>query len=117
MFIENLKFGAYILQEIAAPEGYELTEGSQVEFTLGPSTAGQTLELTHENIRRKGALVLQKTDEEDVPVEGAVFDLYRDGNLYMENLVTDEYGLAEVGSLEEPVLEWGTYTLKEKKAT
>ena len=116
LFIENLKFGAYILQEIAAPEGYELTEGSQVEFTLGPSTAGQTLELTHENIRRKGALVLQKTDEEDVPVEGAVFDLYRDGNLYMENLVTDEYGLAEVGSLEEPVLEWGTYTLKEKEA-
>ena len=49
-------------------------------------------------------------------MEGAVFDLYRDGNLYMENLVTDEYGLAEVGSLEEPVLEWGTYTLKEKEA-
>ena len=51
-----------------------------------------------------------------MPVAGAVFDLYKDGAQYMEGLVSDEFGLIEVGSLREPVLEWGTYELRETGA-
>ncbi len=116
LFIEDLKFGDYRLEEIGAPEGYRLPEENQVEFRLDAETAGMVLELEHENDRKKGALLLKKVDEEGVPVAGAVFDLYKDGALYMEGLVSDEFGLIEVGSLREPVLEWGTYELRETGA-
>lgn len=111
--IRDLKFGKYILKEIAAPKGYVLEEDSEAEFTLDASTAGLTVSLRQENSRRKGALLLKKVDEENMPVEGAVFDLYRGEERYLEGLVTDGQGLIRVGTLNEPVLEWGEYTLKE----
>ncbi len=114
--ITGLKFGDYILEEITPPPGYILTENRRIPFTLTRKTAGICLELEHENERQKGSLEIHKTDEEQVPVAGAVFALYKDGELYLDNLVTDEYGLASVGSLEEPVLEWGDYVLKETQA-
>ena len=114
--ITGLKFGEYVLEEIAPPEGYVLTGDSRIPFTLTRDTAGTCLVLEHENKRRKGCLEIHKQDQEQVPVAGAVFDLYRDGELYLEHLVSDEYGLITVGSLEEPVLEWGSYVLKETEA-
>ena len=114
--IQGLKFGDYVLKEIKAPNGYQLTEDSEVKFTLDAATAGKTLKLSHENQRKQGSLRLLKEDEERVPVAGAVFDLYKDGVLLMEDLVTDEFGLIEVGSLQEPVLDWGNYVLKETEA-
>ena len=63
--------------------------------------------------QEKRALRLQKVDDEKVPVEGAVFDLYKDGTLFMEGLVTDEFGFIEIGNLQNPVLDWGEYVLKE----
>lgn len=111
--ISGLKFGDYVLREIKAPDGYEITEGRELSFSLNEDTAGKVLEMRYGNQRRKGALRLIKVDEENLPVEGVVFELYKDGKLFMEDLVTDEYGLIEVGSLQEPVLEWGNYLFKE----
>lgn len=114
--ITGLKFGEYVLEEITPPAGYVLTGDSRIPFTLNRETAGTCLTLEHENRRQKGSLEVYKTDEEQVPVAGAVFALYRDGELYLDRLVTDDYGMIRVGSLEEPVLEWGDYVLKETEA-
>ena len=111
--ISGLKFGEYVLREIKAPEGYSLAEDGEIEFALDASTAGKVLEFQYGNPRKKGALRLQKVDDEKVPVEGAVFDLYKDGTLFMEGLVTDEFGFIEIGNLQNPVLDWGEYVLKE----
>lgn len=113
--VRNLKFGEYVLKEIAAPQGYSLEEENQAEFVLDSDTVGLTISLRQENQRKKGALQLKKVDEDHVPVEGAVFDLYRGEELYRKDLVTDSYGLIQVGTRNEPVLEWGEYTLKETK--
>ncbi len=114
--VDGLKFGTYKFVEIKAPEGYEITEDNEVSFTLNAGTAGDTIQLSHENVRKKGSLQLKKVDNEGVPVAGAVFDLYKDGELYLEELVTDDFGLIEVGSINEPTLEWGEYVLKETEA-
>ena len=82
--ITGLKFGEYVLEEIAPPEGYMLTGDSRIPFTLTRDTAGTCLVLEHENKRRKGCLEVHKQDQEQVPVAGAVFDLYKDGFLCTE---------------------------------
>lgn len=113
--IEGLKFGEYKLKETRAPEGY-IIDSAERTFTLNGANAGQCLELEFKNIRKKGYLEITKKDNFGYEVEGAVFDLYKDGNIIESGLTTNTDGIARLGSLNEPVLDWGEYVLKETKA-
>lgn len=113
--VNGLKFGEYRFIETKAPIGYKLND-TVIEFSLTRDTVGDTVNLEVENERKLGAIKIQKVDESDIPVEGAVFTLFKGSEIFKDDLISDEYGLVEIGTLNEPILEWGEYTLREKSA-
>lgn len=113
--VNGLKFGEYRFIETKAPIGYKLND-TVIEFSLTRDTVGDTVNLEVENERKLGAIKIQKVDESGIPVEGAVFTLFKGSEIFKDDLISDEYGLVEIGTLNEPILEWGEYTLREKSA-
>lgn len=126
--------GTYIITEIKAPDGYKtgsftLTLGTDGAVTADKSSVGCNVstesssnQITMADTRIRGHVTLQKVEEDtDIPVEGAVFDLYREGteDPIAEQLVTDAEGKwTSIGDAVWSVgLEEGTYYFKEVKAT
>lgn len=109
-----LPVGSYYVQEIKAPEGYVVSdEKFDFEFT---GTSQQALEVDVNvnkgkvitNMLARGGIRLLKDSPTDVPLEGAVFDLYTqsgvlvgtytsnaDGYIEVSNLIYDDYYLME----------------------
>lgn len=127
--IENLEWGIYELQEMEAPTGYVITDGSPIRFEINADhlqhgTEAGTDRIEVENTRQTGSLQLIKKDQEGNAVEGAEFELYRrntetadsdtkipNGETGNGNYVTDRAGIITVTGLS-----WGTYYFKEVSA-
>lgn len=111
--MEGLKFGTYQFREVQPPRGYQLSE-EYPEFTLNAENAGTLVTVSHKDERKDGSASLHKTSEDGLPLEGAVFNLYKEGEEapIAENLTTNESGdTATVTGLS-----WGDYYFMETAA-
>lgn len=124
LFPETLKCGTYYLREIKAPKGYLLNE-QDVQFVISEEadwTDPVTVKVENENVL--GQVRVCKMDEETgEALAGAEFAVIADEDIItpdgtvrvkkeevVENLVTDENGIAVSGKLF-----LGRYRLKEQK--
>lgn len=115
----NLPYGAWIVREIAAPEGFILSETA---YEVSVSEHGEVIEIEIENAPIRGKVQLVKVDQDfpDSKLAGAIFELYRDSNGNKE-LDADDEKLGElsevsIGVYEQDALPYGGYFVKETKA-
>ncbi len=109
---EEVPFGSYIVREIAAPEGYVLSDES---YPVTVSENEETINIRTVNEKIRGNVTVTKIDEEypDNRLSGAEFTVY-----------SDERCESEIGKLSETQkgvyllenLEYGKYFLKETVA-
>ncbi len=117
---DDIPCGSYIIREIAAPEGYVL---SDEVFEAAVTGDDQIVEITLINRKMSGSVQLTKVDE-DYPenkLTGAVFEVYIDAE---SDLAFDAEKDTLVGTLNEiepgiyrlDDLDYGDYFLREIKA-
>ncbi len=109
---EEVPYGSYIVREIAAPEGYVLSDES---YPVTVSENEETINIRTVNEKIKGNVTVTKIDEKypDNRLSGAEFTVY-----------SDEKCETEIGKLSETEkgvyllenLEYGKYFLKETVA-
>lgn len=111
--MEGLKFGTYQFREVQPPRGYQLSK-EYPEFTLDSDNAGVPVTVHHTDKRKDGSVSLRKTSEDGFPLEGAVFNLYKEGqeNPIAENLTTNADGTTTMVT----GLKWGDYFFVETAA-
>ncbi|MBQ7588950.1 MAG: choice-of-anchor A family protein, partial [Lachnospiraceae bacterium] len=104
----GLEWGDYVIREISAPKGYDLDTGSY-PFTVdkGHLLIDLTEKYTIYNKQTPGAIRLIKNDGEGHTLEGAVFELYKDGERYPDDKTT--FTCDENGEINVSGLPWGTY--------
>lgn len=111
--IESLEPGKYLLKETKAPEGY-LLNTEPVAFSIAESAEGvpEVLRLGS-FINYFGSAELVKTNENEEPLAGAVFELRDEEGeeVLLEGLTTDEEGKVLIEDLTP-----GTYRLYEVEA-
>ena len=107
---KELPYGSYTVTEVTAPTGYELSEESK-NVTIDSN--GETIELTFENTKLLGSILIEKVDSEDseLKLEGAEFKVINSNGEEVGNIVTGEDGKGSLGNLP-----YGEYTLMETKA-
>lgn len=105
----GIPYGEYVVREIAAPEGYVMDEA---HYAVKVDQNGAVIEIEITNKLIRGSVQLTKVDKDypDHHLNGAVFEVYRDGKLVgqMEELSDGVYKLDD--------LPYGDYTLKETEA-
>lgn len=118
--VTGLKFGTYYFMETRNPGGYEMpsAEDSKTDSTtLGPDTAGETVEVSHENVRMNGDVVFTVSDDEGQLVGNADYELYyrpdtdSDGEFVKvgDYTTSDDSGSDEYGEIRVDELPWGDY--------
>lgn len=104
----GLPYGEYILKETKAPKGYKIND-EEYKFTLSGGDNNITIFVKDEVI--KGTIKLIKTkggaDEKFTLEKGASFDVFNKNDQKVEELTTNEDGLAMID------LPYGTYTIKQ----
>ncbi|MBR5796008.1 MAG: hypothetical protein IKY26_07665, partial [Erysipelotrichaceae bacterium] len=117
--VEGLSEGSYYFIETKAPAGYEaeLDEDGTTKhypFTIGLNGTTEVVRanITVSNDKKLGSvsLVKNETDTNNVLAD-AIFDLYKDGEIYKSGLTTNSEGKIEVSELP-----WGEYYFVETKA-
>ena len=112
----TLKDGWYKLQETEAPQGYEIQGTGTYEFFL---KAGESKEITIENIAKSGISIKKVDADTGEPLAGAHFSIsiISDGNssgsngTTIANVITNSNGVAVVTGLKA-----GGYVIEETKA-
>lgn len=90
----GLPKGNYYLKELAAPEGFTATD-ALLPFSI--ETQGQRAEITATNVTGFGTIEIQKTGEDNIPLSGVQFDVFRASSTEkVGELVTDETGAASM---------------------
>ena len=113
--IENLPWGTYYLKELAAPNGY-LVSDQTYEFTVTRESVEQDpLLFRISNDQEPTKIYILKTDEQDQPLSGAILELVyqvNESSSFRYGLyVTDTNGRVDIEDLP-----YGTYLLKEYRA-
>ncbi len=123
LIFHDIPYGDYYVQELKAPEGYNITTAQQniakadVEYAY--SYTGGIFGLSFENDRQNGSIQITKVDDQDTPqpLADAVFTLY-DENLLPVNIAgvvnpvtSDALGIATFEKLP-----YGTYYVQETEA-
>ena len=103
---DELPFGTYKVYEVSAPDGYEPSKESQTFKWDGT----EDVLLTFENVRKTTLTVIKMDADTDIALEGAVFDVYRDGQK-VTSVKTDNAGYARISGVSE-----GYYEIVETKA-
>ena len=105
----ELKEGEYIVSEIKAPPGYNLSSDTPEAVV---SSSQDTVQVSLENTAMKGSLrVIKVSKGTDTPLAGARIALYSQDGAKLESKVTGEDGLAEFGPIR-----YGDYLLVEEEA-
>lgn len=86
----------YYLLELEGVSGY--LSDTQTQYPFDITTNGVVVPITVTNPRISGSIRVIKDDGEDNPLSGVVFGIYKSGQKLAE-LVTDENGVAESGTL------------------
>ncbi|WP_042169960.1 SpaA isopeptide-forming pilin-related protein [Paenibacillus gorillae] len=104
----NLLYGKYTLNETGAPSGYAIDTVSKA-VTIN-STTEQELIVTNTKLKSSLEVTKVDTDNTNVKLDGAVFELYNSSNALVDTQTTVS-GKAVFSNLP-----YGTYTLKEVTA-
>lgn len=105
---DNLEAGNYILQETAAPEGYEMKKDP---ITVNVP-ANKIVTLKFPNRRINGGLKVIKVDENKKPIQGVSFQILDANKKVVDTITTDKDGIA----VTTAKLTIGTYYYKEISA-
>ena len=101
--LKNLDVGIYTVQEITAPDGYQLND----TLYFVELFAGKDSSLVVENTVKPGLKIIKADSKTMTALEGAVFEVYRDATL-IGTYTTDEDGEIVLRNLKT-----GTYYVKE----
>ena len=107
--LNNIEWGTYNVQEIKAPEGYNLNSVAQ-EVEVSKFTVGQPQKLIFKDSKMLGSLVITKIGNDGAKLSGAEFTV-EGPNGYKQVVTTDKAGVATLNNIP-----WGTYTVRETKA-
>ena len=107
-YSKDLEKGAYYYQEISAPEGI-VVDNTMYEFEIVED--GQNVIKNMINYYIKGSLKIYKLDDKNEPLQGAKFSIYDENGNVVDNIVSDENGIALSKDLP-----YGTYYYKEIEA-
>lgn len=111
--IKDLNIGNYYIQEIETNDRYLLND-EKIEFTINWN---EETVIKVENKKAKGNIKIIKTSEDDNFINGkkagsaipnVVFEIYDENGNYIEQIITDENGIAVSSNLE-----LGQYKIKE----
>lgn len=100
---DNLPYGTYYVQEIAAPQGYILDSKHSDGITINKTAAHGTITMTNEKYTA-GEITIKKVDENGNPLAGAEFMLLpggikkttdNSGVAIFENLPAGDYYVSE----------------------
>lgn len=105
---KDLKLGTYYYKETKAPENVVMDEEEHV-FVLTENN--QVIRKTVVNKVKEGKLKIIKVDENNEPLAGVTFEILDLNMKKIDEMTTNEEGIAESGELEQ-----GTYYYKETKA-
>ncbi len=105
---DNLEQGKYYLQEVSAPEGYEMKKDA-VEIDV-PNNKIVTLKFP--NRRVNGGLKIIKVDENQKPLEGVKFEILDANKKVIDTITTNKDGIA----VTTAKLTVGTYYYREISA-
>ncbi len=104
----GLEWNKYVIKEISAPTGYKLNDKA---FNFEISSTNLSVDLsksyTIDNEELPGAIRLIKNDGEGHTLEGAKFELYKDGKRYPDSNTV--YTCDSNGEIYVDGLPWGTY--------
>lgn len=103
---DTLPYGSYRVTEITPPEGYEKDESVQTVEWNGTAD----VDLYFHNVRKMGFDIMKVDADTNTPLEGAVFAVYKDGEL-ITTVRTNAVGIATVSGLSE-----GYYEVQETVA-
>lgn len=107
--INRLKAGTYIVEEIKAPAGLEITEAAKTVYLSGEEQSVVTVEFADKAI---GGLKIVKLDESSrQPIGGVTFEIRRMNGEYIGTYTTDKNGSIILNTLED-----GWYSVVETKA-
>ena len=106
----NVPYGAYIVREIAAPEGYVLDATS---YEANIATEGQVITIEIENTLIKGSVSGIKVDDNGNALGGATIGLYNADNTTNPIATTTS---ASNGSFSFSNIAYGSYIVKEVAA-
>ena len=107
--LDNLEWGTYKVQEIKAPEGYNLNSVAQT-VEVSKFTVGQPQKLIFKDTKMLGSLVITKVGNDGAKLSGAEFTV-EGPNGYKQVVTTDKDGVVTLNNIP-----WGTYEIKETKA-
>ena len=96
---EDLPIGSYVAEEIGAPEGYYLNpdpDQRKQEFSWDGKSNIQLVFQDDSKVK----VQLKKVDENDAPLAGAIFSIYKDGEL-IGTQATDAEGTITVPNVTE----------------
>lgn len=110
----DLAYGKYLLKEIAAPEGYVISDALEKGVSVSISSVTPDLSLRFINQTRKGSISITKTDADSgAALSGAVFGLYSDE---AATVLLEQKSSGADGTLSFTGLEAGKYYVKEISA-
>ena len=91
---ESLPYGSYRVTEVTAPEGYEKDTSVQTVNWDGKAD----IDLYFSNVRKTGFRILKVDSNTNIPLSGAYFDIYKDGE-FIDSIRTNEVGIATISGL------------------
>lgn len=81
--ISRLKAGVYVVEEVKAPDGYEISEGAKTVYITGNEQAVVTVEFAD---KAHGQLIVRKLDSvTKQPLPGAIFEITTSDGAYVPN--------------------------------
>lgn len=108
---EGLTAGNWFIREIQSPKGYIPYEGV---YTVSVGPGGET-KLDFKNTPY-GKIIVLKTDENNNPIAGALFDLYKGDQVKEENLIKKDITTDDNGKILLQDIMPGIYTIQETYA-
>lgn len=107
--VVRLPKGKYEIEELKAPNGYVVNEENRIiDINDNISMNGSFYDVDIFNSIPKGEIKILKVGEDNETIEGVKIGLYDENHELIEDVVTDENGIAEINNLN-----LGTYYIKE----
>jgi uncharacterized repeat protein (TIGR01451 family) len=112
---KNLKFGIdYYIKEKTAPEGYLLSD-EVYKFQIANSKESKSITYNYKNISVKGDIIFNKLNENEKPLRGAEFTLYKASDISFESPIDTSIS-DKNGDVKFKGIDYGEYVIKETKA-